>query len=147
LRERLTSYGRREPENTKLHLLVRTHWKTYLAELSARDDGGALPGRVTGEFERYLRCGILAHGFARVRCPECKEELLVGFSCKGRGFCPSCTTRRMQGTATHLLDYVLPQVPYRQWVLSMPRWLRFLLARDPRRITKALKIFLNAVHG
>jgi hypothetical protein len=38
----------------------------------------------------------------------------------------------MQGTATHLVDRVLPRVPMRQWVLSLPRWARFLLARDPR---------------
>jgi hypothetical protein len=56
---------------------------------------------VVSEFERYLACGILANGFARVRCASCGDEMLVAFSCKGRGFCPSCTTRRMQGTATH----------------------------------------------
>src|SRR5256885_14093624 len=80
-------------------------------------------------------CGILANGFARVRCASCRAEMLVAFSCKGRGFCPSCTTRRMQGTATHLVDRVLPRVPVRQWVLSLPRWGRFLLARDPERPT------------
>jgi hypothetical protein len=32
---------------------------------------------------------VLAHGFARVRCESCKDELLVAFSCKGRGVCPS----------------------------------------------------------
>src|SRR5205807_6073599 len=57
--------------------------------------------------------------------------------------CPSCTTRRMQGTATHLLDRVLPHVPMRQWVLSLPRWARFLLARDPQLITRALDIALR----
>ena len=93
----------------------------------------------------HLACGILAHGFARVRCTSCGEELLVAFSCKGRGFCPSCTTRRMQGTATHLLDRVLPYVPMRQWVLSLPRWARFLLARDPRLITRALDIALRTI--
>src|SRR6218665_2634544 len=28
--------------------------------------------------------GVLAHGFARVRCESCKDELLVSFSCNGR---------------------------------------------------------------
>ncbi|WPB82742.1 transposase zinc-binding domain-containing protein [Archangium violaceum] len=35
-----------------------------------------------------MECGVLAHGFARVRCESCKDELLVAFSCKGRGVCP-----------------------------------------------------------
>jgi len=30
-----------------------------------------------------------------------------------------------------VVDRVLPHVPMRQWVLSLPRWARFLLARDP----------------
>jgi hypothetical protein len=78
----------------------------------ATDNG--LPGFVWREFERYLDCGILARGFARVRCPRCLDELLVGFSCKGRGLCPSCGARRKDDTAAHLVDRVLPRVPYRQ---------------------------------
>jgi len=97
------------------------------------------------EFERYLRCGILANGFARVRCIACGDELLVAFSCKSRGICPSCTTRRMQGTATHLVDRVLPCVPMRQWVLSLRRWARFLLARDPALITRTLHLALRGI--
>jgi transposase-like zinc-binding protein len=85
-------------------------------------DGAGIPRFVEAEFERYLACGILAHGFARVRCQDCGDELLVALSCKGRGFCPSCTTRRMHDTAAHLVDGVLPHVPVRQWVLSLPRW-------------------------
>lgn len=40
--------------------------------------------------------GILAHGFARARCDECGHDFLIAFSCKGRGICPSCNTRRRQ---------------------------------------------------
>jgi len=125
---------------------VRTHWKTFLAEVEERGEMSAsLPRFVVGEFERYLACGILAHGFARVRCAACGDELLVAFSCKGRGFCPSCTSRRMHDTAAHLVDRVIPQVPVRQWVLSLPRWARFLLARDPRLITRTLDLALRAI--
>jgi len=42
------------------------------------------------EFPDFLTCGVLAHGFARLRCADCAFERLVPFSCKGRGFCPSC---------------------------------------------------------
>src|SRR5919201_3788606 len=138
-------YRRREPERTLLHATVRAHLKTFLAEMEQRSDGAGLPGFVISEFDRYLACGILANGFARVRCSSCGSEMLVAFSCKGRGFCPSCATRRMQGTATHLLERVLPHVPMRQWVLSLPRWARFLLARDPLLITRALDLALRAI--
>ena len=97
------------------------------------------------EFEPYLAYGILAHGFARVRCGGCGDELLVAFSCKGRGFCPSCTTRRMHDTAARLVDGVLPRVPVRQWVLSLPRWARWLLARDPRLAGRTLEVALRAI--
>ena len=39
---------------------------------------------------RYLDCGVLRNGFARVRCGECGHEYLLAFSCKRRHFCPSC---------------------------------------------------------
>src|SRR5712671_7435978 len=98
-------YRRREPERTLLHATVRAHWKTFLAEMEERGEAGAnLPWFVAGEFERYLGCGMLANGFARVRCQACGDELLVAFSCKGRGFCPSCTSRRMHDTAAHLVN-------------------------------------------
>ena len=52
----------------------------------------------------------------------------MAFSCKGRGFCPSCGGRRMAERAAHLVDHVLPDVPVRQWVLTVPHRLRYLLA-------------------
>ena len=140
-----SSYRRREPEQSILYETVRAHWNTLLAEVAQRTDGGSLPGFVIAEFERYLRCGILAHGFARVHCDACGKDMLVAFSCRGRGFCPSCTTRRMQGTAIHLVDRVIPMVPVRQWVLSLPRWARFLLARDPLLITRTLDRTLREI--
>ena len=63
---------------------------------------------------------MLAHGFARVRCESCKDELLVAFSCKGRGVCPSCSAKRAHVTAVQWVERVLPHVPYRQWTLSFP---------------------------
>ena len=57
-----------------------------MAEVDARTDG--LPPFVVNEFRKFLRCGVLAHGLARVRCGDCAFERLVPFSCKGRGVCP-----------------------------------------------------------
>jgi hypothetical protein len=33
----------------------------------------------------------------------------VAFSCKGRGFCPSCLGRRMNATSADLIEHVLPE--------------------------------------
>src|SRR5262245_34956965 len=106
----LRDYRRRAPERTVLHELVARHAQTLLAELRDADpEGGGLPRYVERELAAYLRCGILAHGFARVRCQTCHDEIVVAFSCKRRGICPSCTARRMADTAAHLVDRVLPR--------------------------------------
>jgi Transposase zinc-binding domain len=63
------------------------------------DGTGGWPAFVRREFEAYLRCGILDHGFLRVRRERCGETTVVGFSCNGRGFCPSCGGRRMSELA------------------------------------------------
>ena len=91
------------------------------------------------------RLGIPAHGFLRVRCPACREERLVPFSRKGRGFCPSCGGRRMADTAAWRVDRVLPEVPVRQWVLTLPFALRYRTAYDAERTAAVQREFLRAV--
>ena len=34
---------------------------------------------------KYLDCGDLTKGFARIYCENCKKSMLLPFSCKGRG--------------------------------------------------------------
>ena len=104
---------------TTLYRLVQQHAATFFAETEAAA-GADLPQFVKDEFDAFLECGILAHGFLRLRCGDCGHDKLVAFSCKRRGFCPSCGARRMAQTAAHLVDHVIPHVPVRQWVLSLP---------------------------
>lgn len=96
-------------------------------------------------FEAFLECGILAHGFLRLRCGDCGHDKLVAFSCKRRGFCPSCGARRMSQTAAHLVEHVIPHVPVRQWVLSLPIPLRVLLAAQPELVTPVLQVVQRVV--
>ena len=93
-----------------------------------------LPDFIKKEFEEFLKCGLPSHGFLRLQCASCKQEKLVAFSCKKRGFCPNCGAKRMAESSAHLLDEVFPPKPLRQWVLSFPFPLRFLLAREPKLI-------------
>jgi hypothetical protein len=106
-----------------------------------------LPPWVEPEYRRYLTCGILAFGFARIRCQDCSQERLLAFSCKGRCVCPSCTNRRMAEVAAHLSDSVIPAVPVRQWVLSVPKRLRPHLARDPALCSAVLRILLRVIRA
>jgi hypothetical protein len=100
---------------------------------------------VLREFERFLGCGVLSRGFARIRCPTCKTEEFLAFSCKGRGFCPSCGARRMAQQAAHLIDHVLPEVPVRQWVITLPFELRYLCAYDPEACSAIRRIYMRSV--
>ncbi|MFM8770020.1 MAG: hypothetical protein ACKOD9_20445, partial [Rubrivivax sp.] len=53
--------------------------------------------------------------------------------------------RRMSQTAAHLVDHVIPHVPVRQWVLSLPIPLRVLLAAQPELVTSVLQVVHRVV--
>lgn len=138
------AYRPRRPTETVLYSLVREHLETFLAH--ARESYGApLPRYVEDEFREYLRCGVFAYGFLRARCESCDHDLLVAFSCKLRGLCPSCAGRRMANEAATLVDRILPAVPVRQWVLSLPFELRALAAFNAKALTALSRIFADAV--
>jgi len=138
-------YCRRRPAETPLYRAVQNHLETFLA--LCRDDweDARIAPHAERELRRFLECGILAYGFARAHCAECGHDFLVAFSCKGRAACPSCGTRRMAETAAHLVDHVLPPLPVRQWVLSLPKRLRYHLQHDREAINSALRIFLDEI--
>jgi hypothetical protein len=121
-------YQPRAADHGVLYRVIDEHLEPFLDAAAHHADGHRLPKFVEQEFRDFLTCGVLAHGFARLRCGDCAFERLVPFSCKGRGFCPSCGGRRMTECAARLVDGILPHVPVRQWVLSLPHRLRYLLA-------------------
>lgn len=135
-------HERHRPEETLLYKLVAEHLETFLAESREKHDR-PLPKYVERELRAYLRCGISAHGFGRAECRWCHRQIVVAFSCKMRGLCPSCNARRMCNSAAHLTDRVLPDVPIRQWVLSVPFELRFLLASNAQAFTALTRIFME----
>jgi hypothetical protein len=137
------AYERHQPEQTLLYQLVEAHYPALVDQLAQQ--GKSLPDHVHREFEAYLKCGRLEHGFLRVRCDKCHFERLVAFSCKKRGFCPSCGARRMAETAALLADEVFPDVPLRQWVISFPFPLRYLFAAHPQAMAKVLGTVYRAI--
>ena len=116
-------------------MLVRQHLAEFLGRCDER--AGPLPEFVKGEPRGFAGCGDLELGFVRTCCRTCGDELRVPFSCKSRGFCPSCMGRRMAEGAALLVDRVLPKVGYRQWVLSYPGPLAVRLGYDAKLLASA----------
>jgi hypothetical protein len=139
-------YGRRDPTVTPRYPLVQHHLETFLADAATADpDGEAVAQWVEDDFRAHLRCGILAHGFARIRCEACAAERLVAFSCKGRSVFPSSDARRMVEVAAPLTYHVLPPLPLRQWVLSLLKRIDAFLPHDPRLAGEVLRIMLRGI--
>jgi len=136
-------YQSRRPERTVPYQLIQQHAKGWLAQAQAKGD--SIPWYIEKGFSRFMDCGILAKGFARVRCDDCGDDFLVAFSCKVRGICPSCNTRRMVFIAAHLVEHVYPIAPVRQWVLSVPKRLRYFLHRDHDLERRVLQVFLRVI--
>jgi len=136
-------YRSRRPQDQPLYRIVQAHLETFLAEPLSHG-AAPYPRYVEREFRRLLLCGIPAHGFYRIRCPDCGYERLLGLSCAGR-LCPSCWSRRTADGAAHLADRVLPSAPYRQLVMSLPYRLRPYLARDPPFLSAMLGGYLKCV--
>jgi hypothetical protein len=65
----------------KTNVAVRGHQSFSALRGRTAEAHSGVPDWVEEDFRAYLRCGILAHGFARVRCDVCATERLVAFSC------------------------------------------------------------------
>ena len=139
------TYAPRDSGDTVLYKVIAEHLETFLASCEADPDAMGLPAYVQREFYDYLRCGILAHGFLRLDCDTCHHELLVPFSGKRRGFCPSCAGRRMAQMAAHLVEQVIPWVPTRQWVVSVPIPLRYWMASSQQLTAKVHTIMRTTI--
>jgi len=119
-------YKPRRPQASPLFRLVSDHLhrlQTVYDERFAREYG---PWRsvVAQVADKFLACGVLEHGFARIRCDACTHEYLLAFSCKCRYFCPSCHAKRLAIWTQWLDTTLLAPVPHRQVVLTIPKRLR-----------------------
>lgn len=153
-------YKQRKPGQSPLWRLFDEHvdeFEERYDELFARGYGFYRPV-VSHMVRRFLDCGDLQQGFARVRCPDCHHEYLLAFSCRGRWFCPSCHSKKVVQFAAHLQENVLFPVPHRQYVFSIPKILRRYFLYDRKLLgklsqcaTSSLKMFfqtvLNKKHG
>ena len=139
---KIDGYAPRRPLESALHWGVSEGLPLFLAQAQAH---GGVPDFVLRALQRYVACGDLSRGFVLVKCDSCDVELKVAFSCKERSVCPSCSARRAALGAAHLVDYVLPRVPWRQWTLAFPRALRVALLKDDKLLSKVLGAFVRTV--
>ena len=131
-KKKLQHYKRRQPETSVLYQIVY-HSRDdlgYQWESRFQHEFGVLRDEVTKTLDEYLNCGILAHGAARVLCDGCKYSLLIAFSCKRRGVCPSCGAKRAVKFAEHIYNEVIEDVPHRHTVFTIPKRLRAFFKYD-----------------
>ncbi len=139
-------YQSRQPADGVLYQTLADHLETFLFE--REQEHRPLPAYISEELHAYLRCGIHHYGFLRVCCPDssCGFEHAVPFSCKKRGFCPSCGAKCAAATEEYLIDNLLPLAPYRQYVLTFPYSLRYLLAWDADLLSAVHKVVIDRIY-
>jgi len=136
---------RREPEKTALFKWSSKHLLTFEQQWTDKSDGHTLPSFVTDELHDFLGCGILARGLAQLFCPTLPRALCRGVELQGPRVLSELWRPAHERGALTLVDHVLPEVPIRQFVLTVPFPLRFPLAFDGKLLGQVLRIFTDTV--
>jgi len=125
-------YRPRDPEASPFFQVMREYFDEFERVYPERYQKayGYWRPVVRSSIDKFIKCGDLKEGFARVRCPDCGKELFLAYSCRTRGCCPSCGQKRALLLAHRLKDEVPADVPHRQWVFSLPRRLRVYFRYD-----------------
>jgi len=146
-------YRPRRPTASPLYRLLQDHFDRFrgVYEDAYEHASGRWRKVVDDVVARFLDCGVLEAGFARVRCPECRAEYLLAFSCKTRCFCPSCHAKRLAEWTLWLGEELLAPVPHRQMVFTLPKrlrpyflWRRTLLGDLARVAARTATAFVRA---
>ena len=135
--EPYSAYRPRDASASPLYRVVLEHVETFVAEVQG---GSPIGPFAEAALRAFLECGIARFGLARFRCAKCDVSRFVPFSCKRRAACPSCDAKRAVVESTRALTELLPHVPYRQWVLVLPKRLRWFVNRDARLAGEVARI-------
>ena len=127
----VSAYRPRDAAASPLYRAILDHLETHLAGRLRQRDVPAHPCAESA-LRAFLECGIPRFGVARFRCKDCGDSRFVPFSCKRRMACPSCDAKRAVVESGHALEGLLAEAPYRQWVLVLPKRLRYFVHRDAR---------------
>jgi hypothetical protein len=120
------TYRARDPKASPLWQCLSRRFDAFLDiyERQYQPRYGYLRPIIPEVVDKFLDCGDLEHGFARIRCDHCKKDHLLAFSCKGRWFCPSCHQKKVQLFGALVTETILHPVPHRHVTLALPKMLR-----------------------
>ncbi len=139
-------YRARNPKDSPFFKLVSEHFDDFeekYPELFEKSHGFWRPS-IRWAIDKFLKCGDLTEGFAKVRCPDCKHEMFVAFSCKQKT-CPSCAQKRCLVLGQKLINEVLADCGHTQWVFTIPKRLRLYFRYDRKLLGKLAKAAYETV--
>ena len=89
-------YHTRDPEASPIFILVRDYFVRFeqVYPDQFQKQYGYWRPVIRDSIDKFLKCGDLKKGFARVRFPEWGTEFFVAFSCRQRCCCPSCDQKQ-----------------------------------------------------
>ena len=140
-------YRPRQPRKSPLYRLVERYYPEFERTYEERYEhryGHWRP--IIGEVARkFLRCGDLHFGFARVRCGDCGHEMFVPFSCQQRCLCPSCHQKRSLLAGDTIAHTICAAVPHRQLVFTIPKRLRVYFRHDRALLGQLARVAWESV--
>jgi len=140
-------YSPRHPERIVLYRVLFHYFDRFLTEYESRleREYGYFRPIIKDVVERYLDCGNPRCGFARICCPDCRQERLVMFSCRTRGFCPSCHAKRIEEWGEWMRETLLLDVAHRQIVFTIPKRLRVFFKFNRRLLGNLCRCAVRAL--
>ena len=89
-------YRPRRPKESPLWQCLCAHFYDFIQAYPEKYEKkyGFLKPVVEDVVNKYLDCGDLTKGFARIYCENCKKSMLLPFSCKGDGSARHAMRRR-----------------------------------------------------
>ena len=108
-------YRPRRLQDSSYYPCVEDHFETFERVYEERFERayGFYRSYLRSVIYRYLDCGVLRNGFARVRCGACGHEYLLAFVLKRSG------NPALAGQAPTLLPFLPPKASGRVWRMGV----------------------------
>lgn len=98
---------------------------------------------IIDRLEQFAGCADWSKGVARIRCEDCGHSYFRPFSCKVFHLCPSCDQKRTLLYAEYLAEDLLPDLPHRQFVFTIPKILRPYFKSDKRLFGEVSRLIFS----